>query len=284
MVMHRTLRVVLVVVVASFAFFAGWHGGNARRVRELANGSTARVASLPVRDVPHRPNPPTGQAHDRDAASAGPASAAAIGAAYKMALADQACFDLQMARERLETDEANERLRLQARFAKASEGCPGGKEVGLIALREAWSRAASLGSRDAQVHFALSPMFISSMPATELDYMRDWRERAPRYLESAAIDGDAHATLAIALANDAERVRYPHNEDMSESGAEIFAMIQTQNRAFAYRYYLLDRLLDDIDNRSWVDAAIARLESGLTTDQILTARQWAQSAASQRHH
>lgn len=118
-------------------------------------------------------------------------------------------------------------------------------------------------------------------PAGELEYLRDWHDRAPGYMAAAAEQGQPRAVLSLALAADAERDAFPRSdEDLGPwAWSSTLAQAQAADASTAYRYYFLARLLANDVQSTWVSAALARLGTELTPAQIAEAQQWAQAAA-----
>jgi hypothetical protein len=150
-------------------------------------------------------------------------------------------------------------------------------------VRDAWSNAAALGSRDAQYHFAAQPLFNPVNPAIEVDYLRDWYARAPGYMTAAADAGDARAVLSLALAYDSQRDEFSISTDDDGTSPALWSTVlgqaQSADSAIAYRYYLLDRLLGDQSQLPWRDAALTRLAAQMTPQQVAAAERWAQTIA-----
>lgn len=282
MVKRDSLIYVGMLIAVAAAFYAGWHGGHAQRAHETARAVASASArkDAPVESKINASLRSAGRYEAlRQAAASGDAAAA-----YALAQGEQACYDLPWARLAEPTDDPKEHSAAQERLARDEAACVGDTQISMAQAREAWSLAAALGSRDAQLYFATHPSFSPFAVADDLDYLRDWRSRAPGYLETAAISGDLRAVLTLALASDPTSIPSSPNDDADGplSWAATTRPIQPQDPALAYRYYLLYRMLGSEASFAHADAAISRLQSNLTPKQVLAAQQWAQNAYATR--
>lgn len=194
-------------------------------------------------------------------------------AAYQLAQGIEACFRLRA-------------VQWQHKLADtAREHCIGNTDVNWDQVNDAFSRAAQLGSHEAQYQYAIDPRLNVLAAVNDLDRWRDWHDRAPGYLESAVQRGDATAVLTMATASDqldchAQNLNSEH--DPCTQGS-LVGMILPQDAAIAYRYYLLYQLLGDNANAAWVQSQIASLASLLSATEIADATAQAQQLYAQMH-
>lgn len=159
--------------------------------------------------------------------------------------------------------------RLQQKNACMMEG----KILTKDELRSLLAGAAAAGDRDAQLEYAMRPMFNALHAIPELESMREWKKAAPRYVEVAVDQGDPQAILLLAEASDPYRCRAA--KDPECGGAFRYAV--RSDPVTSYRYYRFLQLVASDEAPSWVLQEMSALKSLISTNDL----SWAEHGAQQ---
>lgn len=220
-------------------------------------------------------------------------------AAYQLAQGIEACVRLQALQWLLDNwfkqptssdshsdmAAAAEKVATQKLVDTTRARCIGNTNADGEQASDALARASQLGSHEAQYQYAIDPRLSSLTEVNDLERWRDWRDRAPGYLQSAMQRGDSNAVLTMAAASYQQgcHAQNPSSQlDPCAQGSYV-GMILPQDAAIAYRYYLLYQLLGDNSNAAWVQSQIASLGSLLSASEIAEATAQAQLVYAQMH-
>jgi len=147
--------------------------------------------------------------------------------------------------------------------------CTDGKPtLTLDELSDLLSAAARAGDQMAQVEYATNPLIDPFHAITNIDRLREWRNTALGYVNSAIDSGNAQAMIALAGAYDPFHCQASNNPTCSGLLSEVV----DQDAEKSYRYYYLVQLMGRSDTPAWVSTELAALEHLLTSDEVSRAQ------------
>ena len=128
--------------------------------------------------------------------------------------------------------------------------------------------AARSGDLDAQVAYAKDPQIDAFHTIENLQELREWRDTAVHYLDSAISAGNLDATLAMAGATDPFHCS-ASNESIC---ADMLWSVVAEDAKTSYTYYYLARITNAGASPPWVSTELGALEKVLTPPEIEEAK------------
>jgi len=274
---RRSKVVFMLLIGMSIAIAYLW--GRTDRQQNSAGVGTSQPRSIDYdarRSIPLVPRP---SKRDTSVAAGRPVTYAAY-------LEDKGCYDLKDTRVTF----AEELDDVRSLLAKAKPGDRRGLEKQLrdteqrlaeatacLRCREPITKkdlnillvgAARSGNVDAQVAYAMDPQIDVFHTMENLQELREWRDTAVHYLDSAVNAGNLDAMLAMAEASDPLHCG-ASNEAIC---ADMLKNVVAEDAKTSYTYYYLARITNAGASPPWVSAELGALENVLTPADVEEAK------------
>jgi hypothetical protein len=214
-----------------------------------------------------------------------------VPANYALYVEEKKCYNLQKGRSEVEEEISELRLEIaqniaggrafaeklleqkQQQLAEMTKCLRGRDAISNKYLSQILADAARSGDPDAQVEYAKDPQIDTFQAANNLQALREWRDNAPRYLDSAIRAGNSEAMMTMAEASDPFRCA----ASQEAVCADLLTHVIAEDARVSYTYYYLAQITNGASTPIWVSAELRALEHILTDAEIEIAKRNARS-------